>query len=340
MRILIVKIAAIGDVVMALPLLPHIRSQHPDAKITWICGKQVETLLKATGQIDRLIAVDEASLYKGSKLLRLKTMLGLWSQIAGHSYDLCLTCHPDPRYRWISFPIFCKDKRFLDRFHGRIHPVPGRYHADEYLRLFTGEDPSTISASFPQLQLSVKRALHEALRPDLPIVAISPGGAKNILADDALRRWPVESYAALARKLLSLPIQIALTGSVSDEWIKPYFADIPHIDLVGELNLLDFVAFLKRCSLFITHDSGPLHLAKLSQCPTIALFGPTMPSEKVGSNENISVIWGGEYLSCRPCYDGKTYARCKSNICLSSISPDRVFNEAAKILNSAFSFSC
>jgi len=174
----------------------------------------------------------------------------------------------------------------------------------------------------------------------LPIVALAPGGAKNILADDALRRWPIESYASLAKKLSALPIQLVLTGGASDEWIRKYFADIPHVDLIGKLDLLQLASLFKECRLLITHDSGPLHLSKLAACPAIGLFGPTMPAEKVGANEKIKVLWGGERLACRPCYDGKTYAPCKNNLCLASISPEKVFEEAERILNLASSFTC
>ena len=336
MKILIVKIAAIGDVVMALPLLTSIRSHHPHAHVTWICGKQVESLLIATGQVDRLISVGETSLYKGSIFRRLWTMLGIWLQIAGHSYDLCLTCHPDPRYQWISFPIFCKTRRSCNRLEGRINPVPGRYHTDEYLRLLNESDTPMMSPPrFPKLHLPQNPSLEKLMATlgDRPIVAIAPGGAKNILADDGLRRWPPASYASLAKKLAGLPIHLAITGGESDGWIKKYFREIPYVDLIGKFELLDFIAFLKYCSLFITHDSGPLHLAKLAECPTIALFGPTMPAEKTGPNEKIKVIWAGERLACRPCYDGKTYAPCKNNLCLSSISPDKIFDEASKNLS-------
>jgi len=338
MKILIVKIAAIGDVVMSLPLLSAIRDAHPNAHITWIAGSQVASLLNATRQIDKLIEVDESSLYKGGLSGRLSAMGGIWRRIGGRSYDLCLTCHPDPRYRWISFPAFCKSRRALKRAKGRVNPVPGRYHGEEYVRLFSGNDgASRPPIRFPEIALPESRF---QMNESAPIVAIAPGGAKNILADDALRRWPIESYAALAKKLSRPPLRLALTGSASDNWVKNHFNGTDTIDLIGKLDLLDFIAFLKKCSLFITHDSGPLHLAKLAGCPTIALFGPTMPSEKVGLGENIRVLWGGESLSCRPCYDGKTYAKCGNNLCLRFLSPEKVFETAGEILQLHTSFSC
>lgn len=108
----------------------------------------------------------------------------------------------------------------------------------------------------------------------------------------------------------------------------PYFEAIPHENWVGRLDLLQLVALFKQSSLFITHDSGPLHLAKLVGVSTLALFGPTNPYEKVSTEENIEVIWGGKHLACRPCYNGKTYASCARNGCLQSLSPEQVFAKA------------
>ncbi len=57
---------------------------------------------------------------------------------------------------------------------------------------------------------------------------------------------------------------------------------------------------------------------------TRSLFGPTMPSQFLVPDERTVVLWGGEQLACRPCYDGRDFARCADNICISSIPVARV----------------
>ncbi len=327
MKILIVKIAAIGDVVMTLPLLTHIRSRHPKCHITWVCGSKVKPLLEATKMIDQLHVVDEQTLLGGSFRYKILALFKIWRLLLGKKFDLCLTAHPDPRYQWISFPIRCKDRRSLNRIQGRVNPVPGRYHSVEYMRLFTNEEgPDEVPIVFPKIPTSPSKKLSK------PMVAIAPGGAKNVLADDALRRWPIASYASLMRSLAGENVQLVLTGNETDHWVKEHLKDIPVIDLIGKLNLLELVALLRECQLLITHDSGPLHLAKLADCPSVAIFGPTNPFEKVGPGEKIKVLWGGEHLACRPCYDGKTYAPCKKNSCMLSVTPDLVLKEALQLL--------
>ncbi len=70
-KILIIKIGAIGDVVMCLPLIPEIKKTHPESEITWLCGNQVRPLLERIEGIDKLISVDENRLMKGSFISRI-----------------------------------------------------------------------------------------------------------------------------------------------------------------------------------------------------------------------------------------------------------------------------
>jgi heptosyltransferase-2 len=122
-----------------------------------------------------------------------------------------------------------------------------------------------------------------------------------------------------------------LTGSSSDEWVSKAFQNSGAIDLIGKTSVMDLVALYGQCRLLISHDSGPLHLAALTGTPVLALFGPTNPFEKVSGAEN-QVLWGGETLACRPCYDGRNYADCQDNQCLKSIDIEKVFLAALKMV--------
>jgi heptosyltransferase-2 len=163
-------------------------------------------------------------------------------------------------------------------------------------------------------------------------VALAPGGAKNILRDDALRRWPIGHYVRLAELLLKEGKEVLLTGGPSDDWVRESFKDLKARDLVGRTDLTDLVALYGQCQVVVTHDSGPMHLAALAGTPVVGLFGPTRPDEKVPPDGPIHVLWGGEHLTCRPCYDGKNYADCLNNECMKSIGPERVLQEVQAVL--------
>ena len=330
-KILIIKIGAIGDVIMSLPLLSFLHANESSQHLTWICGKAAAPLVEATRRVDRLIVVDEAKLLAGSFIDRARSLVSIWKQIGGERFDQMFLLHADFRYRAIGLPIFCKDKRHWGKAGKRNYPIPGRYHAHEAIRLAASElGPQDFEAPFPPLVLPASPYLKDFA--DKPLIVLSPGGAKNVLADDALRRWPIAHFAELIRKLSNYNCHIAVIGSESDNWILPHLQDLPVHRLLGRMKLLECLSFLKEASLFITHDSGPLHMAKLAQCPTIALFGPTNPCEKIGAGENIEVLWGGSHLNCRPCYAGKSYAACSDNRCLGDLKPDQVLDAAVRIL--------
>ena len=78
---------------------------------------------------------------------------------------------------------------------------------------------------------------------------------------------------------------------------------------------------LSRMDTVVTHDSGILHLAILLRRRVVALFGPTDPSGRVPQNSygRVRIFWYGSSISCCPCYDGKTFAKCDNNLCLDRI---------------------
>lgn len=330
-KILIVKIGAIGDVVMSLPIVSLLNQLYSGLHITWICGKAAASLVDATKRVDRLIIVDEKKLLAGSFGEKCKALLHVWKEVGKERFDQAFLLHADFRYRALWIPIFCKDKRHWGKNGRRFFPVPGRTHTHETLRLVLSEKgPQSFDPLFPPLDLP-KNPFDQKFQ-DKPLIVLAPGGAKNVLADDALRRWPIDHYVELIRKFSCYPCHIAMIGSESDHWIVPHLGNLPVHCLIGKMNLLESISFLKGAALFVTHDSGPLHLAKLAQCPTIGLFGPTNPCEKVAPQENIEVLWGGKHLSCRPCYAGKSYAPCTENRCLKDLQPLEVFETARKML--------
>src|SRR5271165_3280978 len=134
-NVLVVKLAAIGDVAMALPMVSALRSQHPGCHIVWLCGEAARPLLACVQGIDELIVADERALLAGSRPARIAATLALWRRLAGRGFDLVLTAHTDPRYRWLTQPVRAAVRRTLAPGRGKRGIVPGRYHGDEYVRL-------------------------------------------------------------------------------------------------------------------------------------------------------------------------------------------------------------
>ena len=330
MRLLIVRVGAIGDVVMALAAVEAARSLQPDTRVTWLCGELVRPLLEQVGTVDEIVSLDDRALLKGTARERTREIGKAWRALAGRRFDLVVTMHADPRYRVLTAGVRGATRRSLRSSGGRPAPIPGRYEGDEYARLVHGIDgPDAPPARLPRVSFP---PVDELLPPDGPTVMIAPGGAKNVLRDDGLRRWPLESYARVAADLTDRGLRVVVSGGPGDDWVRPAFSELPVVDLVGRTDLVQLAGAIQACDLLITHDSGPMHLGFLARTPTIALFGPTRPTERLPHDVKARALWGGAHLACRPCYDGREYAPCPNNVCIQSIRPADVVAEAVNVL--------
>lgn len=330
MRVLIVKLWAMGDVVMSLPMIPALRSAHPDAQITWLAGRGSKSLLELIAGIDRIVTVDEVRLLQMGALARFREIASAWRKLMGERFDLVITAHPDWRYRVLTLPLRAALKRGFGRT-GRAGPIPGRYHGNEYVRLALGKDgPDALAYDLPRISGQLPAPPFERRKGET-IIAMAPGGARNALRDDPLRRWPPEMYAQAAKAEVAKGRRVIIVGGKGDADVSRFFAGIPVIDLVGRTSVPELVSALRAADVVLTHDSLALHLARLVRTPVVAIFGPTSPYEKIPAaalrqidpaEHGVIALWGGESLPCRPCYDGVNYSACPVNECMRTISPE------------------
>lgn len=334
MRVLIVKIGALGDVVMALPMVDALRSKYPNVSISWVCGRSVASLVQATGSVDELIVVDDARLL-GRERAKYLEAARVWLKLAGRKFDLVLIGHRDRRYRILVSGVRARQRRSLTRLAERQFPIPGRYYGHEHVRLSVeAEGPQVRPRSLPFVPTTLSAYLEEAITgAKRPLVALAPGGAKNVARDQPLKRWPLQSYVELATALISRDCGVLMVGSSSDDWVKEPFTKLNVIDLVGRTNILELLGVFVKCDAIVTHDSGPMHLAALARARLVALFGPTDPAAFAPRESNVKVLWGGADLTCRPCYDGLQYAKCQNNQCMKQISVAQVLAALQDAIN-------
>jgi heptosyltransferase II len=333
-RILIVRVAALGDVARASSLLSRIRAERPGAHITWLCSNQSAALVRLFPGVDRIVDLDEHRLFSGKFAVQAVEVARTWLRLAGGRFDLALLGHPDPRYRRLIQPVPAHRIRTL--------AAPSResrqFIGDEFASLLDGH--SVPEGQFPVADLR-PTVVNVSLPPDFVhlvqrdnLVLLVPGGAKNSLRDDPLRRWPLPAYVELARRLTQEGMTVALIGGKSDEWVRTPFAELPVVDLIGHLNIAQTLRVMHAASVVVSHDTGPLHLAHLVRARIVALFGPTVPQRVLGNHSSIHVLWGGADLPCRPCYDGRNYAPCTSNLCMQRISVDDALDAVSGFLTS------
>ncbi len=329
---LIVKLGAVGDVAMASALPGAIRRRHPDAHITWLCGSRVAELVRLFDGVNEVLVTDELRLMRGGTIERAAALLDVWRQLAGRRFDVTLLGHADRRYRALLLTARSSSVRSMELGpSSRMLPIPGRYHADEYVRLL--DDAGARGPIIGHYPLADVRASLPQLRTAAPVgVVLVPGGARNVLRESALRRWPLERYREVAEKVGQAGHEITLVGDASDVWVRSAFTDLGVRDELGTHGLAGTLALLAAAELVISHDTGPMHLARLVRAPLLALFGPTLPSQFIADDGSAEVIWGGASLACRPCYDGREFAQCSDNLCMQDISAAVVADRALAML--------
>ncbi|HXD49480.1 MAG TPA: glycosyltransferase family 9 protein [Gemmatimonadaceae bacterium] len=332
---LIVRIGGIGDVVMGSAAARRLRDEYPGARITWLTGSGASPLVGRMADVDDVIVVDERRLLTGGISGASAVLPPLWRRLIRERITHVLMLHLDRRYRVLTAPLLGARVLSLER---GVNPLAGRYFGDECARLIDGlvssGRPIESATGAQHYPLARIRDQHARVPRERPIVALIPGGARNVLREDQLRRWPVTHYAAVAASLADRA-DVVLLGDKGDDWVRPAFSNSPATDLIGAMSLSDTLDYLRSCALVISHDTGPMHLARLVETPLLAVFGPTDPAERLVADTRTTAIWGGAELACRPCYDGRNFAACSDNACMSSVSVELVVATASRMLAAA-----
>ena len=322
---------------MAIPAVHALYRQGYE--INWVCGKVVQPLLEHYSWI-KPIPVDSKAIVSGGIWSRIINIIDLWKKIGLKRYDLCAILYYDSRYRLLTFPVRARRKWMLSRGSRAKVLLAGRNHPGEYTRLLLDLEDSC-------REKDVLPVRPDRLPPSpLPFkgnqrrIALVPGAANHLLREQVsgrlpgqvLRPWPVQNYVALVQCLIDRGWEIVLLGGPEDMWVSSYFEQLKVADYIGRLSLPEVISACDSCDAVVTHDTGPLHLAGLSEACLIGIFGPTDPGNFLPRRPYAVGIWGGQGFACRPCYDGRDFAPCKHNACMEQVSPELVLRELDRLL--------
>lgn len=348
-RILAVKLADLGDVLLCMPALRALRRSYPDARIDALVTPHTAGLLRHFGLVDRLLLFPKhlfdspRSLARPPAWVRLGALAGA---LRAGSYDaVALFHHLSTAYGVLKWQLLVAatgapvvaglTSTSGDRW--ITHAVPdhgfGHRHEVEYALAVAsalGAQTDGCDLHIPPFPDEDSRA--QALLGDLsrPYVVIHPGSGGYSRA----RRWDPGSFAAVADALFDATgARVVVVGTEQDDGDLVLGAmRAPALNLQGRTDLADLVAVLRRCRLFIGADSGVMHLAAATGAYVVALFGP--------SNHRAWRPWANDArvrivrrdLPCSPCsYVGvRVGARegCPQRRCMAEIRPDDVIEAA------------
>jgi heptosyltransferase-2 len=344
-RLLLIKFGAIGDVIMAIPAAAMMRAEGYE--IDWLASEQVAPVLRLYPWI-HVLTVDEPQLLRGGFLQRAAGVRRLWGALRERvrrlgAYHTVATLYYDRRYRVLTLPLRSSRTITLSRTDRRFALLPGRHHTDEYARVLSGRKDGETPHQLSPVPVEGLPAPQRPVASKRSRIVLVPAGARNTLRDDALRRWPLPLYVALAEALLKQGCEVVLAGGPDDRWAQPYFAPVADAagpdafaDCIGSLSLVETLALFDSAAVTVTHDTGPLHLAGITSTAIVTIFGPTDPHGRLPQRANAVALWGGSGFACRPCYDGRDYAPCAHNGCMEQVTPAMVLEQINLLLQARF----
>ena len=340
-HITIIKFGAIGDVIQAAAAINELKLNNPDLRINWVIGQALSELLVGMKVADNVIAVDDQMMMLGSPTQKLRSLLDAFQTIFRHTKrcDQLYIAQSNWKYCIFAAPLLIKNPALIFGHIKRFFPALNQYRVSEYFRFLSGKNINEEVANAALLRIGKNVLATDAsnkfiLEGGSKWVALVPGGSKNMLRDDFLRRWPIENYVQVAQQCINDGYRVVLIGSKTDEWVKPYFSKLNVLDLIGKTNIDNVVDIFSKAHLVISHDTGPLHLATLTSTPLIAIFGPTPAAAVIPIHrKSLAFFKAAESVPCAPCYNGVDYAACIDPICIKSTSVEMVYWKSKQLLS-------
>ena len=346
------KLGGLGDLLMMTPALRAYRKSFPEERIVFIVGASNVPVMAGNPNVDELIPVDDAALFRGPRAAQVRETLRLIQILRRSKADRIFVLHRDWRWNLVAKLGGIRERYGFERdFRGtfltKAAPTGDQEHeTKKYQKVFGLREGLRLDgvamdllpvAGRPRLNLPAKLSSASVVW-----IAISPGGASNVKEDMDTRRWPAEHFLALAKALLARPeCHLLLIGAARDAAAtQPLLLDPDRtMDLAGKTDPAETVEALRKCAVLVTHDSGPMHLGAAAGIPVVGIFGPTQPVEKVPITHPLSrYLWHGASLTCSPCYRDGVQPPCSHptyKYCMKSVSPEEVLEQVNGILEAA-----
>lgn len=336
-KILIIKFGSIGDVILSTAAIRAIREKLPrNYKITFLAGEESKDILLRCPYIDELLVCDLNNKDKGIKgLFRLGNVLrkagfdkvvDLQNNRKSHILSY-LTLAPD-RYGYNNKKLGFLLNHSIKNVLPVIDPLTHQFRILKMLDIELTNPYLELWPCEKDLKYIEDLLSAEWVSGKLKLVGI------NISASD---RWltknlPLACIVKLCEKLGELDIRVVVTGtqkdlSIADSLINTA-RNVRIINACGKTTLNQLTALIKKCNVYISCDSAPLHIGSAIGTPFVALFGPTdsrrhLPPARAGKFVLIE-----KDLPCRACYKSK----CKTVECMKSITPEEILEAVKKLL--------
>jgi lipopolysaccharide heptosyltransferase I len=350
--------------VHTIPVLNRLRRRYPDAQIDWLVTPPIAELLRHHPAITNVI---EFAREEWSSPLRLTPFVNyarLAASLRATGYDLVVDMHGQLRTALLAFATGAPVRVGFDRprpevwaASDREFPELARQHAwqgaregswlaythhikvptldlhavDRYLNVgpILGLEDGAADFSFP-IPAAASARVDQLLRghaiADAQLLTLAPGTVWET------KHWGSGKFAEVARHFMQKGFAVTLIGSRRERAVCEKVAGLAPgaVNFAGETSLSELAALIRRSTICVTNDSGPMHLAVALGRPVVSVFGPTDP------------VWIGPYrrenavlkaaLPCSPCYL-RQLSRCPhDHACMHDVSARAVIERMEAML--------
>jgi ADP-heptose:LPS heptosyltransferase len=341
-RILLLRLERIGDLLMSLEAIEDVRQAAPDADIDLVVGSWNEGLARQVRGIRQVETLDARWLSREGTTPSFAAMLGRTRAWSARQYDLGINFGPDIRSNMLlAASRAAQTAGFASGGGGPLLDVALPYHPRAHTtanaqRLVASvlDVPARVTPARLEISTADRRTADERLTGRRrPLIGIHVSGGR------AIKQWEPARFAELASRLSrSRGATIVLTGGAADrpmvDTVAAGVEPAALIDLAGSLDLPSLAAVLERLDVFVTGDTGPMHLAAAVGVPIVAVFGPSDPARYAPRDPMHQVVRVD--LPCSPCNRIRLPPeRCVGHTpdCLTGIDVEMVYRAAEGTLD-------
>lgn len=340
-KILIFNPSFIGDAVLTTPLLKICKDYFANAHIHFCIRYGYEKLFIGLPFIDKIIPFDKRVDEKG-----IRGIFKLRKIIKEEKYDIIICPHRSIRSALIvnlnkaqvtvgfssTVSSFLFKKRV--RRNLQLHEV---YRNLQLLKPLMEDNFANVIKEVNKLHVAENKKYYGKFKYFTDVIK----GESKLVGIQATsnwktKMWPFERYAALINRLYEYNIISVLFSSTKEINIienMSQYINVPFINLAGLLELDELSSAIKKMDLFITNDTGPMHIAAGHKIPVLAIFGPTVPEFGFIPFGCTHKIIEDTTLGCRPCsLHGGNRCPKKHFKCMLNLTTDRVLENALGLL--------
>ena len=325
-RILIVKHLGIGDIIMTLPAYFYLVNKYGVNNVDWLADYKMKYILENFMPKDNILCLDTRLLHQGI-FGKIKFLIVSNLMLIGKRYSRIYILHGHFLYFLTAILKFWAARSCLSFRFGRQSLIRGRYLGLNHFNYVSNEDGpigsfnSYYNQAVDHLNALINETQIFSQKKGTDYAVFCLGLGENLGDSTSTRRRVKMSLwieLAVMIKTRGLNV-IVLCGPGDDKILENAFKNCD-VALVKERSFIKIASLLRSAKIVVTTDNGMFHLACLSGAKTLALFGPTLFSERcppVGAN--VMIYTNPRAPLCVPCFDGQTVYNCSENLCLSNI---------------------